>query len=97
MKNFKFFDKEDFTTDYNGEISNEAVTFFNEYINNNMMLNNQMTRLALYSCNQFERIGTMLRGQVVAQPIDNPRIKIIYYIIGGNQYPYITGHSILAD
>jgi hypothetical protein len=96
MKEFKFFQKID--KSYDGEMSQEVLRYFNDYITNNRTTYEITTTLATYSLSETSYAGgDIIRAKVAVYPLNAPNVKITYDINVGNPYPYITAHRIDID
>ena len=97
MKEFKFFHKKD-ESNYDGEMSAEALRYFNEFLTTNRTTYQITTTLATYTILEtFYGGGEVIRAKVAVYPLDAPNVKITYDINVGRAYPYITAHRIDID
>jgi hypothetical protein len=96
MKPFKFLHKNELT-DYNGVISQEAVRFMYDYcIGTIPTVYEITTTIATYKITEtnWSPNNGMTHGVVTVFPLAEPRMKIVFYINVGRDYPYITSHTI---
>jgi len=92
MKDFKFLSKND-TINFNGQMSIEAVRYFNDYINR-IVRYEITTTTATYKISDYTYgEGNVVAGTVNAYPLDAPNIKVTYSIRGGE----ITEYTIHID
>ena len=96
IKPFKFFQQND-VTGYNGEMAQEAVRFFYDYVRSNRTVYERTTNIATYRLGtiHFEG-GEIMRGNVIAYPTNN-NIRITFDVNLGSLFPFITGHTIEFD
>ena len=97
IKPFKFFQQND-VTGYNGEMAQEAVRFFYDYVRSNRTVYERTTNIATYRLGTVHyEGGEIIRGKVIAYEINNNNIKITFDVNLGSLFPFITGHTIEFD
>jgi hypothetical protein len=92
MKDFKFLTKNN-TINFNGQMSIEALRYFNDYVNN-VIRYEISTPTATYRMVDYTYgEGNVVAGTVNAYPLDASNIMVTYTIRGGE----ITSHTIHID
>lgn len=95
MREFKFLTKSRITS-YNGDISQEAISFVQQYLAFGYRIDDWETNMARYVVGEtFFRRGHLERVIVYAYPNNqNENMRIIYWINIGNFFPFITDHTV---
>jgi hypothetical protein len=92
MKDFKFLTKNN-TINFNGQMSIEALRYFNDYVNN-VIRYEISTPTATYRMVDYTYgEGNIVAGTVNAYPLEASNIVVTYTIRGGE----ITSHTIHID
>jgi hypothetical protein len=93
MRDFKFLSKND-TINFNGQMSIEALRYFNDYINRIVRYEITTTTATYKIVDYTYGEGNVVAGTVNAYPlVDNPNLVVTYTIRGGE----ITGYTIHLD
>ena len=92
IKEFKFLSKND-TLNLNGQMSLEAIQYFNDYINH-IVRYEVTTTVATYKMVDYTYgDGNIVAGTIHAYPLDASNIRVTYNIRGGD----ITSFTIDID
>ena len=92
IKDFKFLSKND-TLNLNGQMSLEAIQYFNDYINH-IVRYEVTTTVATYKMVDYTYgDGNIVAGTIHAYPLDASNIRVTYNIRGGD----ITSFTIDID
>ena len=92
IKDFKFFRSND-TLNLNGQMSLEAIQYFNDYINH-IVRYEVTTTVATYKMVDYTYgDGNIVAGTIHAYPLDASNIRVTYNIRGGD----ITSFTIDID
>ncbi len=92
MRDFKFLSKND-TLNLNGQMSLEAIQYFNDYINH-LVRYEVTTTMATYKMVDYTYgDGNIVAGTVHAYPIEGPTMRVVYSIRNGA----ITSFTIELD
>ena len=92
VKDFKFLSKND-TLNLNGQMSLEAIQYFNDYINH-IVRYEVTTTVATYKMVDYTYgDGNIVAGTIHAYPLDASNIRVTYNIRGGD----ITSFTIDID
>ena len=92
IKEFKFLSKND-TLNLNGQMSIEAIQYFNDYINH-IVRYEVTTTVATYKMVDYTYgDGNIVAGTIHAYPLDASNIRVTYNIRGGD----ITSFTIDID
>lgn len=79
---FKFLTNND-TLNLNGQMSLEVIQYFNDYVNR-IIRYEITTTVATYKMIDYTYgDGQVVAGTVHAFPLENPRMRVIYYIRNG--------------
>ena len=97
MKDFKFFNSNKPTTNYNGEWSVRAVRFVYNYIAGRFCAEHKIDNETYQLTQATHENGEMVRCTVLVTDSRYPHIKVTYSINIGNAYPYITEHRIYYE
>jgi hypothetical protein len=92
MKDFKFLSKND-TINFNGQMSIEALRYFNDYVNNVIRYEITTTTATYKMVDYTYGDGNIVAGTVNAYPLEASNIVVTYTIRGGE----ITSHTIHID
>lgn len=92
IKDFKFLTKNDKTI-FNGQMSIEALRYFNDYINRIVRYEITTTTATYKIVDYTYGEGNIVAGTVNAYPLDASNIMVTYTIRGGE----ITSHTIHID
>ncbi len=92
MRDFKFLSKNN-TLDLNGQISIEAVQYFNDYVNR-IVRYEVTTTIATYKMIDYTYgDGNIVAGTVHAYPLEASNVRITYHLRNGE----IISHTIDID
>lgn len=92
MRDFKFLSKNN-TLDLNGQISIEAVQYFNDYVNR-IVRYEVTTTIATYKMMDYTYSdGNIVAGTVHAYPLEASNVRITYHLRNGE----ITSYTIDID
>lgn len=92
MRDFKFLSKNN-TLDLNGQISIEAVQYFNDYVNR-IVRYEVTTTIATYKMIDYTYgDGNIVAGTVHAYPLEASNVRITYHLRNGE----ITSYTIDID
>jgi len=92
MRDFKFLSKND-TINFNGQMSIEALRYFNDYFNN-VIRYESTTPTATYRIVDYTYgDGNIVAGTINAHPSGVSNVMVTYSIRGGE----ITSHTIHID
>ena len=92
MKDFKFLTKNN-TINFNGQMSIEALRYFNDYVNNVIRYEITTTTATYKMVDYTYGDGNIVAGTVNAYPLEASNIVVTYTIRGGE----ITSHTIHID
>ena len=92
MRDFKFLSKKD-TINFNGQMSIEALRYFNDYINRIVRYEITTTTATYKIADYTYGEGNIVVGTVNAYPLDASNVVVTYSIRGGE----ITGYTIHLD
>ncbi len=92
IKDFKFLSKND-TINFNGQMSIEALRYFNDYINRIVRYEITTTTATYKIVDYTYGEGNIVAGTVNAYPLEASNIVVTYTIRGGE----ITSHTIHLD
>lgn len=93
MRDFKFLSKND-TLNLNGQMSLEAIQYFNDYINHLVRYDEVTTTMATYKMVDYTYgDGNIVAATVHAYPLDASNIRVTYNIRGGG----ITSFTVDID
>jgi len=92
MRDFKFLTKND-TINFHGQMSIEALGYFNDYVNRIIRYQITTTTATYKIADYTYGEGNVVAGTVNAYPLDAPNIMVTYTIRDGE----IRSHTIHID